>query len=1072
MQKIIRTLWTIIPLSLILALSACTKTEEPAPIQTVTAEALLPVATSGIVEPPTPAPVDGSIGIPGGIYVLGSDDQDVFALPHEMPLHKVEIIGFRILRSEVTNRMYQACVSAGACLPPSVSPGMTEDMPVVGVDWYMASDYCRWFGGRLPTEAEWEAAARGIGENLYPWGSTPADCTNTAMSGCGKEPYPFQVGSFPAGNTPLGGLDFAGNAWEWVNDWYDANYYKYIADLNPVGPWTGTYKVIRGGGWNSTAGELRNANRAGVDPAAAFNDVGFRCVLDAVDVPGISGSDPLHRGREGGESVESGLRGYREPGDIPRSWSWGNPVHLCGVAGEGLVYLPADNTFGGSYAGTHDSAPMSCVYDGSRSMLMCSFTPEPAGGSTSHDLRFFITREDGTPLSDSEFAIRLPDSFFSSCQGQDQSTNRAVISAVAHCTPEGTSSLALTSTVPAVFNSISVRSTSGNQVFSDPISECLAVVGSADCPLAGITGPVSVEGEATLITLDGVTRYRASFSGEVPACSQQSNTPSLLLQTTCDQTGASRFMLSSTPPESLLISLNTPVSCTTSGGTATRWDCLTPPAASDGQVHLDVACSLSSDPTTAVPVPEQVFLPANCPQVPETQAALLFGQPSCHPGGLPGAVTTVQFVGPAGTAEILVDTGSALVPCYSGTSSPRTYTCELPVPLPIALQFCATLDGVNVLCQPNPYTSSELPAQCGSQPGNAIWTVMPGCLPQGASGFDLAVSISGGPNVLAVNASTASGVIPCSADTSTSGTFHCSVIAASPGPVVLLTALLVDGSTISHSYDGLTTFTPEQCSTSNTPTTPGSGSCADDAAISSWNHPGLPADVNNDGCVTARDVLLIINRINTFGSGPLPTPRPAGAGFFDVNGDGALSPIDVLIVINYLNAHTGESCTPGCTPRSLPGNTAQITCTGQAPVLSIQVDAGNTVDTVALNGTPPPASDCTGMGTSQVTCLVPGELSETRVDLLVTGRYSDGVGYILRYELTPPICRLAVPPTPKPHQTTCGDYSPNECAQNGCYLWLDYTCHSNPDPQACQTYSDKSTCTSNGCTWDGQQCTP
>lgn len=1070
MQKLTRSLWMIIPVSFLLFLPACTTVEEPAPIETVSPVVLSSETAPAIVDLAPPVQDDGSITIPGGIYVLGSDVQDSYALPHEIPQHKVEITGFRILRSEVTYQMYQACVSAGACLTPAVTPGITEDMPVVGVDWFMASDYCRWYGGRLPTEAEWEAAARGMGENLYPWGTAPADCTTTAMSGCGKEAIPFQVGSFPAGNTNLGGSDFAGNAWEWVNDWYDANYYKYIADVDPVGPWSGTYKVIRGGGWNSTAGELRTANRAGIDPAAAFNDVGFRCVLDAAEVSGVSGADPLHRVLEGGESVEPELRGYREPDDLPRAWSWGNPVPLCGLTAEGLVYLPADNNFGGTYGGTHDGSQASCAYDGSRSMLMCSFTLEPAGGSAGHDLRFFITQDDGTPVSGSEYAIRLPDSAYASCQGEEPNTNQAVITAAAHCNPEGTASLALTSAVPAMFNSISVRTPSATLEFTDPASECLAVVGFADCPLAGMTGPASVEGNATLIAIDGVTRFTGSFSGEVPACSQQSNTPALVLQSICNQSGTSRFVLSSTPSESLLISLSSPASCTTSSSPAVRWDCLTPPVSSDGLVHLDLACSLASDPATGVPVPEQVFLPADCPQSPEGQAALLFGQPSCRPGGLPGAVTTVQFVGPAGAAEVRVNTGGTLTPCSSATSSSRAFTCELPIPLPADLQFCAALDGVSVLCQPNPYASSALPAQCGSQQGSAIWTVMPACLPQGASGFDLAVSISGGPSVLAVNASTGSGDVPCGADPSTSDTFHCAVTAASPEPAVSLTATLVDGSTISHTYDGLTTFVPEQCNSSNTPTTPGSGSCADDASVSSWNHPGLPADVNNDGCVTARDVLLIINRINSFGSGPLSSPRPAGAGFFDVNGDGALSPVDVLLVINYLNTHTGETCTPGCTPRALPGNTARITCTGQTPVLAIQVDAGNTIDTVTLNGTSPAAGDCSGMGTSLATCLLPRELTDTRVDLLVSGRYSDGTGYILRYELMPPVCQLTVAPTTKPHQATCADYSPNECEQNGCYL-VNGTCQSTPGSQTCTSYTDKSTCLANGCTWDGQQCT-
>jgi hypothetical protein len=890
------------------------------------------------------------------------------------------------------------------------------------------------------------------------------------MAGCGKEALPFQVGSFPAGNTPLDGVDFAGNAWEWVNDWYDANYYQVAASMNPPGPYAGIYKVIRGGGWNSTAGELRTANRAASDPTRGFNDVGFRCVLGGDEITGVSGGDPLHRVSEQGGSVEPGLRGYRDPGNTPASWSWGNPMPLCTITGEGLIYLSASNTLGAPYAGTHNGSPLTCGYDSSRAMLVCIFPLDPASSGAEHDLRFYIVRGDGTALPGSEYDVRLPASAYAGCQGNQQIPNQGVVSARTVCAPEGTAAVELTSSIPASFSAISILSGSVNLNYSDPGSECLAGLSSANCPLPGITGPASLTGTANMVALDGITPFSASFSAEVPACNQQGSSPALVVQSTCDQSGRSSFALSSDPADSLLIALNTPASCAVTGGPALRWDCLTPPSASDGLVHLDVTCALASDPAVSVPVAAPVFLPAVCPATPAGTASLQFGQPVCRPDGLPGGTAFVQFVGPAGAAAVQVNSGGVSTDCSESSTSPRTFACNIPISLPTDLQFCASVDSVNVVCQASPYSSASLPARCGGEQGGAIWTIVPGCLPQGASMIDLAVSISGGPNVAALSASTSAGVVACGADTASSGTFHCILPAATPGPSVNLTAVLVDGSTLTQSYDGLVTFPPEQCGTSNTPSLPGSGTCVDDAAISAWQHVGLPQDVNNDGCVSPIDVLLLINRMNAFGVGVLPVPRPAGAGFFDVSGDGALTPLDVLMVINYLNAHAGETCTPGCTPRALPGNTITAACTGRTPVVTVQVDAGVSVDAITFNGFAPAPADCSGMGTNLVVCALARELSGSPVDALVSGRYSDGAGYLLRYALTPPVCQVTAAPTAKPHQATCADYSPNECEQNGCYL-VNGVCQSTPGSQTCPSYTDKSTCLANGCNWDGQQCT-
>ena len=250
--------------------------------------------------PPYPKPVDTwtssqdgmlMVYIPAGKFWMGAIDSDEDAQDDEKPRHEVILDGFWMDITEVTNAMYALCVQAGDCQPPddgSSSPtrkGYYEnpqyaDYPVIHVTWEQAAAYCQWAGKRLPTEAEWEKAARGgLDGKLYPWGDESPVCTPGASNGAQYKPCgpggTVAVGSFASNGYGL--FDMAGNVWEWVQDWYGENYYLSSPAANPAGPETGIYRVVRGGSWLVDAGVLRVSNRSWVDPASHFYNRGFRC---------------------------------------------------------------------------------------------------------------------------------------------------------------------------------------------------------------------------------------------------------------------------------------------------------------------------------------------------------------------------------------------------------------------------------------------------------------------------------------------------------------------------------------------------------------------------------------------------------------------------------------------------------------------------------------------------------------------------------------------------------------------------------------------------------------------------
>ena len=244
---------------------------------------------------PTPQPRAGDIRVvdrggvkveqvyvPAGSFMMGSED----GFDDEKPVHEVTLDAFWIDRTEVTNGQYAACVADGACRPPESNVSYTRlsyydnpdyaDYPVIYVSWEDARNFAAWAGGRLPTEAEWEYAARGPQSVEYPWGNETPTCDLLNFDRCVGDTT--QVGSYPDGASWVGGLDMAGNVWEWVNDWYDGDYYGRSPGENPTGPETGESRTLRGGSWNHGVQNSRAAHRNYNNPHLRNLHVGFRVV--------------------------------------------------------------------------------------------------------------------------------------------------------------------------------------------------------------------------------------------------------------------------------------------------------------------------------------------------------------------------------------------------------------------------------------------------------------------------------------------------------------------------------------------------------------------------------------------------------------------------------------------------------------------------------------------------------------------------------------------------------------------------------------------------------------------------
>ncbi len=248
--------------------------------------------------------IEEMVTIPAGPFMMGCNqfvDNANECGEGEKPYHQVTLSEYKIDKYEVTAAAYKACIDSGSCSNENslnqlyvdgsnaVQPGK-ESHPMNNVSWYGAKAYCEWAGKRLPTEAEWEKAARGTDERIYPWGNETATCEYTIMSegtsfddmrmSCGAGNVAWEIGSRAKDMSPYGVYDMTGNVQEWVNDWYDKDYYSVLPATDPQGAASGTDRVIRGESFGTLAEylyQMRVSKRVFASPDVVYAGLGFRC---------------------------------------------------------------------------------------------------------------------------------------------------------------------------------------------------------------------------------------------------------------------------------------------------------------------------------------------------------------------------------------------------------------------------------------------------------------------------------------------------------------------------------------------------------------------------------------------------------------------------------------------------------------------------------------------------------------------------------------------------------------------------------------------------------------------------
>jgi formylglycine-generating enzyme required for sulfatase activity len=276
-------------------------------------------AVPSVTPPPTPSAPAGMVLVPASEFLMGSSQEDVDllldlcrqfvsgcnrdSLEDQLPQRTISLDSFYIDAFEVTNAQYAKCVEAGSCREPEDHTSLDvedyysnpayNDHPVVRIDWFDAKTYCEWVEKRLPTEAEWEKAARGIDGRMYPWGNQEPDATR--LNYCDARCWQYfrdqsvddgyadtsPVGTYPMGVSPYSVYDMSGNVWEWVADWYGSDYYLSGLASNPTGPSQGSERVIRGGSFENSRHVTSATYRSHAAPDIRTYPLGFRCAASA-----------------------------------------------------------------------------------------------------------------------------------------------------------------------------------------------------------------------------------------------------------------------------------------------------------------------------------------------------------------------------------------------------------------------------------------------------------------------------------------------------------------------------------------------------------------------------------------------------------------------------------------------------------------------------------------------------------------------------------------------------------------------------------------------------------------------
>ncbi len=260
---------------------------EPSPLRTQPTTATQDTSAAGLkIGTAKTSNIDGMemVYVPAGDFTMGFDRGSKKDMA---PGHTVFLDAFWIDRTEITNAQYAMCVSAEACDEPEDKTSHNRvkyyngeqyaNYPVINISWNDAADYCKWASRTLPTEAQWEKAARGSNARIYPWGNTiPSTSLANYNNPMGDTVH---TGNYPDGASLYGAFDLAGNVREWTADWYDETYYKTSQKENPQGPDFGYKRTIRGGSWGDDMSNIRVFVRWGSIPITRSNNIGFRCAM-------------------------------------------------------------------------------------------------------------------------------------------------------------------------------------------------------------------------------------------------------------------------------------------------------------------------------------------------------------------------------------------------------------------------------------------------------------------------------------------------------------------------------------------------------------------------------------------------------------------------------------------------------------------------------------------------------------------------------------------------------------------------------------------------------------------------